>query len=242
MQIPIWQMIMRAGLVIKFIMLILAALSVISWAVIFIRLVWLHRAHAQNNAFSRAFAKLRSLTGIDRIKQQIRVSLFGQIAQTGAHEIKRILKDADEQRGVTDWSFFLQNQFAITQQHTDAAQARLFPRIHRGLFILAIVSTVSPFLGLLGTVWGIMNSFYQISNQGSASLPVVAPGIAEALITTIAGLAVAIPAVFFYNYLNHQAEKLEDSIDGYKETVVARVKQEILSLLFSHGNNEGTTI
>jgi biopolymer transport protein TolQ len=91
---------------------------------------------------------------------------------------------------------------------------------------------VAPFLGLLGTVWGIMNSFYQIGNQGSASLPVVAPGIAEALIVTMIGLAVAIPAVLFYNYFVHRVELIENEMDEFKNLLLAHLKRDIFNLLY----------
>jgi biopolymer transport protein TolQ len=96
-----------------------------------------------------------------------------------------------------------------------------------------MISSIAPFMGLLGTVWGIMNSFYEIGNQGSASLPVVAPGIAEALITTVVGLAVAIPALFFYNYFNHRAERIENEMDEFKDVLLVRVKREIFNLLYT---------
>jgi biopolymer transport protein TolQ len=77
-----------------------------------------------------------------------------------------------------------------------------------------------------------MNSFFEIGNQGSASLPVVAPGIAEALIATLAGLAVAIPALFFYNYFNHRAERIETDVDEFKTMLLARIKREALLDLY----------
>ncbi|MCG3120697.1 MAG: Protein TolQ [bacterium] len=85
-----------------------------------------------------------------------------------------------------------------------------FSQLESGLSSLATITTVSPFIGLLGTVWGIMNSFLGISSSGSADLAVVAPGIAEALITTVAGLAVAIPAVLCHNFLSTRLRKIED--------------------------------
>ena len=100
------------------------------------------------------------------------------------------------------------------------------------MFFLAIISSVAPFIGLFGTVWGIMDSFFEIGNQGSASLPVVAPGIAEALVVTAMGLAVAIPAVFFYNYLIHKIERIEEDLDDFKETTLSRLKREMMSLLY----------
>ncbi len=85
-------------------------------------------------------------------------------------------------------------------------------QLETGVSLLATITTVSPFIGLLGTVWGIMNSFIGISQSGNADLSVVAPGIAEALITTVAGLAVAIPAVLCHNFLANRLRKIEDNL------------------------------
>jgi biopolymer transport protein TolQ len=101
-----------------------------------------------------------------------------------------------------------------------------------GLSMLAIISSVAPFLGLLGTVWGIMDAFFEIGNQGNASLPVVAPGIAEALITTIIGLVVAIPAVFFYNHFVHSVERIEDELYEAKDMLLLRLRRNIFKLLY----------
>jgi biopolymer transport protein TolQ len=106
--------------------------------------------------------------------------------------------------------------------------------LDKGLVILAISSSVAPFIGLLGTVWGIMNSFYQIGDQGSASLPVVAPGIAEALIATILGLAVAIPAVLFYNYYMHRVERIENEMDEVKNLLQSHLKRDLFNLLYGN--------
>jgi biopolymer transport protein TolQ len=105
--------------------------------------------------------------------------------------------------------------------------------LDRGIVILAIASSVAPFLGLLGTVWGIMDSFFEIGNQGSASLPVVAPGIAEALVVTAIGLAVAIPAVLFYNYFVHRVDRLENEMDDFKNMLFSHLKRDIFNTLYS---------
>jgi biopolymer transport protein TolQ len=110
-----------------------------------------------------------------------------------------------------------------------------------GIFLLAMISSIAPFLGLLGTVWGIMNSFYEIGNQGSASLPVVAPGIAEALITTIVGLAVAIPALFFYNFFNNRSEQIEIEMEEFRDQLMVRLRRELFNLLYTERASRGNT-
>jgi len=98
------------------------------------------------------------------------------------------------------------------KQQVDIAVDEEISQLSSGLSFLGTVITVSPFLGLLGTVWGVMQAFVSIADSGNADLSTLAPGIAEALITTIAGLAVAIPAVFCYNFLNTRLKRIEDSL------------------------------
>jgi biopolymer transport protein TolQ len=134
---------------------------------------------------------------------------------------------------VKDWSFFLNAQFMMAKERIESVFTGLVSPFDRGVFLLAMVSSASPFLGLLGTVWGIMQSFYEIGSQGSADLQVVAPGIASALITTVVGLGVAIPALFFYNYCNNKAERAADEMEELKDMLVVRLKREIFSTFFT---------
>jgi biopolymer transport protein TolQ len=126
-------------------------------------------------------------------------------------------------------SFFLENQFHIADERMDSGIVGQSKRLERGLTGLAIVSTVAPLLGLLGTVWGITHSFFQIGEQKSATLAVVAPGIAEALITTIAGLIVAIPSVAFYNYLTHAITNAQDAMEDVKAAMTRLLRLSILN-------------
>jgi biopolymer transport protein TolQ len=99
-------------------------------------------------------------------------------------------------------------------------------RLESQLPFLATVVTVSPFLGLFGTVWGIMRAFIDIKTYGSAHIMVIAPGIAESLITTVIGLCVAIPAVVFYNYLVNRLRKFTDGIDNFISETEERIRRE----------------
>jgi len=158
---------------------------------------------------------------------------MGEIATVGLEEFRRIVADTKaHKKGVTDWSFYFQNQLAMVQEKLGSELGRLSRRLDWGLYLLAVISSTAPFMGLFGTVWGIMNSFYAIGEQGSASLPVVAPGIAAALVTTIVGLSVAIPAVIFYNVFNHKVQRIEDEMAEFGDLLHVRLKQELFNLLF----------
>ncbi|MBD3421921.1 MAG: hypothetical protein GF398_17560 [Chitinivibrionales bacterium] len=225
-------MIIRSGWVARLILVLLSFLSVIVIAVILNRLLFLRSIQKLNKKFRSSYATIGNLVDLEQIDSKFGHSPLSRIGRASAGEYKRIISDAKAHTNVKDWSFYLQNQFAIASEHLESLLISLCARLDHGLFLLAIISSVAPFIGLLGTVWGIMNSFFEIGNQGSASLPVVAPGIAEALITTIIGLAVAIPSVFFYNYLNHRAERIEDELYDFKELLFARMKRELFSLLY----------
>jgi biopolymer transport protein TolQ len=102
-------------------------------------------------------------------------------------------------------------------------------RLSRSLSFLATTGSATPFIGLFGTVWGIMASFQEIGLRGSASLAVVAPGISEALVATAAGLAVAIPAVVFYNYYNNELTNIENDMQGFSADFLNLVERDFLS-------------
>jgi biopolymer transport protein TolQ len=232
MEIPVLTMVARSGWVARIILMLLAGLSLLTWAIIFNRFYYLSRASRLNNLFRRKFSALKGIPDIGGVEGRFDGCPLGQLGKVCLAEYKRILGDARTHRGVTDWSFYLQNQFSMASERLGATATTVASRLDHGLFLLAITSSIAPFMGLLGTVWGIMNSFYEIGNQGSASLPVVAPGIAEALITTIVGLGVAIPSVFFYNIFIHRTNRVEDEMDEFGDQLLLRLKREIFSILY----------
>ena len=235
MNIPVIQMTMQSDLMGKALVAFMLLLSLWSWALIFTRVVSLNRISASNKSFWRKFQDLRSLPEVDRMPNADLNTPMGQLAKVGSDEFHRIISDVRSHTKVKDWSFFLDAQLSMAKERIESIFAGLVAPFDRGVFLLAMISSASPFLGLLGTVWGIMNSFYEIGNQGSASLPVVAPGIAAALITTIVGLAVAIPALFFYNYCNNKAERAADEMEELKDLLIVRLKREIFSTFFAEG-------
>lgn len=233
MSTPILDMILRSGLMGRIIISMLMILSLVTWAIIFNRFFALGRIKAGNRLFRLKYGALKRISDIENLDKKALESPMAQMGRAGALEYRRILEDARSHTGVKDWSFFLQNQFTMAQDKLESIFTALIAPFDKGVFLLAMISSIAPFMGLLGTVWGIMNSFFEIGNQGSASLPVVAPGIAEALITTIVGLAVAIPSLFFYNYFNHRAERIENEMDEFKDVLLVRIKREIFNLLYT---------
>jgi biopolymer transport protein TolQ len=173
-------LIFKAGLIVKFVLLLLLFFSVFSWAIIFYKLRLLSKIEKESNEFYQAFLKDKQWDALYKSTKKLTISPLANlfraaysIEDAGIDEIKSTLKKIESMEAA---------------------------RLEKYLTFLATTGSTTPFIGLFGTVWGIMNSFMGIGRIGAASLAVVAPGIAEALIATAAGLVTAIPAVIAYNY------------------------------------------
>jgi biopolymer transport protein TolQ len=176
----------------KAILVLLLAMSVYSWAVIWDRLRLYIRVQRVDRAFLEAFRKLPAGGDLRKLCDQHGKSLLARVAQAGERAL-------DQHPAEAGGSVAL--RYEIAQRAMDRTASEEVANLERHVGFLATTGSVSPFIGLAGTVWGVMSAFLNIGAQGSASLVVVAPGIAEALIATVAGLAAAIPAVVGYNHL-----------------------------------------
>ncbi|MGM0461987.1 MAG: MotA/TolQ/ExbB proton channel family protein [Fibrobacterota bacterium] len=238
MDIPILYLITDSGHMAKAVLVILALFSIFSWGIIINRFFMLAAVRRYNKKFIDYFNQHPGIRNIENADRKQLESPAGEIGTTALEEFRRIIRDAKLHRGVSDWSFYLQNQFYMARERFDAEVGRLARKQDWGLYLLAVISSVAPFLGLFGTVWGIMLSFYEIGEQASASLQVVAPGISAALITTIVGLAVAIPSVIFFNIFNHKVERIEDELDEFSDHLLLSLKRELFNLLYTKGSKD----
>jgi len=183
-------LVQETGAVAKIVLLLLLAFSVISWAIILSKWNLLRRAKVQSGRFVRAFRKAQRLQDVAAVAEQFRPSPLVGIFEGGIEEYKRQVGNS----GV------LNNPVSVQRAMQISASEEL-TRFERNLPWLAITGAVTPFVGLFGTVWGIIDAFHGLGTAGAATLRAVAPGISEALITTAAGLAAAIPAVIAYNLI-----------------------------------------
>lgn len=205
--------VLAAGPVVKGVMLLLLAFSVLSWAIIIAKFRQLSRARWENHEFFRLFWAAPDLTTARPVTDHL---FFSPAA--------RIFREALAATAPgTDLEFHPPSEPG-SRPHPGAEALRRAVRralseqmesLSRSLSFLATCGNTAPFIGLFGTVWGIMNSFHNIGLKGSASLATVAPGIAEALIATAAGLAAAIPAVMAYNYFLGQVRRLEAELTDF---------------------------
>ena len=197
------QMVFHAGPMVKFVLLLLFFLSLSSWTIIFMKLRLLKNFKDENERFLELFSSSREISKVYLQSKIFNFSPLAKIFRTGYAEFNR----SKMLQGNPDEGKVFQSQQQIVDHVQRAVKKVLFAqssRLETGLTLLATTGNASPFIGLFGTVWGIMTSFRAIGMKGSASLAVVAPGIAEALIATAAGLAAAIPAVVAFNYFTRR--------------------------------------
>jgi biopolymer transport protein TolQ len=186
----------------KGILLLLAVVSVYAWAVIWNRLTLFGRVERADKAFLGSFRKLSGNGDCRLMCEQHPASLLAKVALAGQQTLDRHASDA---------GLSVERRWELAMRAMDRRASEESGRLEQHVGFLATTGSVSPFVGLMGTVWGVMSAFLNIGTQGSASLVVVAPGIAEALIATVAGLAAAIPAVVAYN---HCLARLRDLGNG----------------------------
>jgi biopolymer transport protein TolQ len=198
-------LIQDSGLVAKVVLLILLGFSVLSWGIILSKWARFGRARSQSGRFIRAFRKAQRLQDISAVAEQFKPSPLVAVFEGGYEEYRR---------QVGNPSGVIRSIEAIRRSMQIAASEEL-TRLERRLPLLATTGAVTPFIGLFGTVWGIIDAFHGLGTAGAATLRAVAPGISEALITTAAGLIAAIPAVIFYNQISHTIREFGARMDDF---------------------------
>jgi len=205
----------QTGPVAKTVLLLLLAFSVLSWAIILSKWSLLRRARVQSGRFVRAFRKAQRLQDIAAVADQFRPSPLVGIFENGFEEYKR---------QVGNPTGGIRNPIAV-QRAMQIANSEEMTRFERNVPWLAITGAVTPFVGLFGTVWGIIDAFHGLGTAGAATLRAVAPGISEALITTAAGLAAAIPAVIAYNLIGSSIREFASRGDDFSLEMLNAVER-----------------
>ncbi len=227
-KVPMLAMISHSGIFAKVILIILVILSLISWTIIISKWLQLWKINRDNNKFIRFFSNYSGvLEWWDKGKNITKNSLFKKLSTVIIENFENINMDNIKNKP----DIYLSSQFEITQSIMEQSVSNEIEKSDWGLTMLAVSSSISPFIGLLGTVWGITHSFYDIGSMGSTSINIVAPGIAEALITTIFGLIVAIPSVFFYNLFLKKIRRLETQLINFSTSLISDIKSNIISKL-----------
>jgi biopolymer transport protein TolQ len=217
--------ILGAGIIVKLVLLLLLTFSVVSWTIILFKFFQVQRANSESERFMDFFGKSKRFDAIasqvDRFANSPLTVLFNE----GYSELKKVV-ETDSKSDGSALSTDLGGVENVSRALRRATNSEI-TRLEKYLTFLATTGSTSPFIGLFGTVWGIMTAFEGIGKTGSASLAVVAPGIAEALIATAIGLVAAIPAVMAYNHFQHKIRVLINEMDSFTTEFLNIVQRNI---------------
>ena len=203
-------LISESGWVVRAVLFTLLVFSLVSWAIIIYKGLVLHRARAQSDTFLRVFRKSSKFSEVNSVSPQLKASPLVGVFQAGYVEVNQQVRSSPGEGGRP----VVRSLESLSRSLARAATGEV-TRLERRMSFLATTASVTPFVGLFGTTWGIMNAFGEIGRMGSANLAVVAPGISEALITTAMGLFAAIPALVFYNHFSSRVKVLNAMMDDF---------------------------
>lgn len=231
MQLTITDMVLNAGPVGQLVMLTLLIFSVVSWAIVIMKSRLLKKVRLDSEDFLETFWHSANLNEAHTAAEEFEYSPQASVFIAGFTELQKInkirsRKDGEQQPETLDMQLATMDNL---KRAVRKAESQELTHLGSSLPFLATTGSAAPFIGLFGTVWGIMASFHDIGQRGSASLAVVAPGISEALIATAAGLAVAIPAVIFYNYFANKIDDIDGEISNFSTDFLNLVERDLIS-------------
>jgi biopolymer transport protein TolQ len=222
-RLDILQLILGASLVVKGVLGLLILMSAASWYVIGSKSLYLANATSRSAKFQDAFWKTGRLDEIWRISEASPPSPVSEVFRAGYTELAKLQKRRQETPDAA--SEELLGDIESVQRALDRARTTAITDMESNVPLLGTTASAGPFIGLFGTVWGIMNSFRSIGAKGAANLATVAPGIAEALVTTAIGLMAAIPAVMAYNYLSRRIRVLSAEMETFSSDFLNIVRR-----------------
>ncbi|SPF38558.1 MotA/TolQ/ExbB proton channel [Syntrophobacter sp. SbD1] len=220
-------MIFNAGPMVKFVLLILMALSIGCWCVIVLKYRLIRRANRESGQFISLFRQRKNYSALYRDSEKLSDSHLAEIFRVGYAELSRLGKSL-ETKNLLDLSASSEVLLENVERAINGGMTSERQRLERFLPLLATTGSTAPFIGLFGTVWGIMTSFQQIGIKGAANLAVVAPGISEALIATAIGLGAAIPAVVAYNHFSNKIRGIENEMSQFSADYLNMLKRDLM--------------
>jgi biopolymer transport protein TolQ len=233
--IDIFYLIRSSGPMVLFVLMLLLLFSVTTWTIIVVKFRYLRRVFRESALFMDFFWKSRDLSEAFAQAKQMRFSPIARVFRIGYVELKKVSQAGQETKNGSRTGEDSEPSMRIQYHGSENIQRAMrrginteITRMTRMVPFLATTGNTAPFIGLFGTVWGIMNSFHQIGQMGSASLATVAPGISEALIATAAGLAAAIPAVIAFNHFMQKIKIIETELQGFSSDFLNIVERDIL--------------
>ena len=200
------------GPVVLAVLWLLIGCSAAAWGITFYKLGQIRRARKQSERFVEVFWDSNSLSNINTASLEFKQSPVAQVFRAGYQELVRLTRGS--KRGEDQSEIELSGSANVERAMRRATNQEV-TKLEKALTFLATIASTAPFVGLFGTVWGIMNAFRGLSTAQSSSIQAVAPGISEALIATAVGLAAAIPAVVAYNHFSHEVRVLHTDMDNF---------------------------
>jgi len=221
----------KSGLFVKTILFILAVFSVISWGIAINRWKKFKKSEQENNKFLKM---IKDGVRFSKVYVESKVMYNSPLASMfasvfSALERGTLIKEYRYKGEMGDVKIGKRFNTKMVERLIESESVKGLSELEKSIPFLGTVATISPFLGLLGTVWGVMRSFLDIGIHGSANIMVVAPGIAEALITTVVGIAVAIPAVFFHNHFVGKLKKTSVKLEDFASELIGLFEEGKLS-------------
>ncbi|MFO7766214.1 MAG: protein TolQ [Pelovirga sp.] len=210
------ELVLSAGPVVKSVLILLVYFSLVSWAIIFYKLAVIRKAMTQTDQFLDFFWTKKRFDQIGQGVKEFSHSPVASLFREGYHELLQLKKRPADETAPEDFTSRMPNADIVARALRRATNQET-QRLEKYLTFLATTGSITPFIGLFGTVWGIMDAFHGIGQTGSASLAVVAPGISEALVATAIGLAAAIPAVIGYNHFLNKVNELIGEMDSFSQ-------------------------
>ncbi len=237
-QIDLIHMIGNASFIVQLVLVLLLFFSVTSWAIILIKYRYIKKAFKQSAEFTEFFWKSRDLSNAFSRAKQLNGSPVARIFRIGYVELKKTsqsggdapqVQSSEENEDNSSFGTRFSGVGNVNRALRRAINTEM-TRLTQMVPFLATTGNTTPFIGLFGTVWGIMNSFSGIGQRGSASLAVVAPGISEALVATAAGLAAAIPAVIAFNFFMNKIRIVETEMQSFSADFLNIIERDILRI------------
>lgn len=227
LQAGIFDMVTGSGPVVFAVLIILIILSVWSWTITISKMLQLRRAKAESEEFSALFWETRNLSRVDDSSHRLASSPLARVFSSGYRELNHLTAEKSGRE-------LTREELKTVESALKRAEYEEGLRLERGVTFLATVASAAPFIGLFGTVWGIMNAFHGLSSSSVTTLQAVAPGISEALVATAIGLAAAIPAAVAYNYFAVAIRNARESMMKFRSEFITFANQYYLN-----GNRKG---
>lgn len=212
----------------KVIIVCLVIFSITAWTVMIFKALQMRRAKKLNHFFSAEYRTQKNVLEVFDRRIQVDGCPMFVVYQAGSLELDARLKNPLHEGREGRRAFVSLKSMEHVKRTLENTVAQESLKLESGLILLAIAVSGAPFLGLLGTVWGVMSTFGHIAQQGSATMAAMAPGVAAALITTVAGLLVAIPSMFGYNWLVHNLRVLTVELDNFAQELISKMETEYL--------------